>query len=285
MTPKHCAARRRFVCAAAAAALAAASGAAGAPPATPRLGQASRDSVWVPTPPRLVRRMMQIADVGPEDLVVDLGSGDGRIPIYGARHFGARGLGVELEENLVRVAEEAAHRAGVAERVRFVRGDLFTADLAGATVIALYLGEGVMARLAPRLASLSPGTRIVSHQFGFPDWTPDETIRVEDRSAHLWVVPAPVAGRWAVAIEGEDFVLDLAQRRQELTARAGRKGRPLHVLAARLRGTEIRFASFDRDGSARQYEGTVAGDRMEGESYGEDVPARRWRAVRLGSLG
>lgn len=135
----------------------------------PEPGQASKDSVWVTTPERMIRRLLQLADTTKDDVVIDLGAGDGRIPIYAAKHFGARGVAVELEENLVQVAREKARREGVAGRVRVIRQDLFDADLTAATVVTLYTSPGVMDRLKPKLATLKPGTRIVSHHFTLGD--------------------------------------------------------------------------------------------------------------------
>lgn len=246
----------------------------------PQIGQESRDSVWVPTPERMIRRLLQMADTTAADVVVDLGSGDGRIPIYAARHFGARGIGVELEENLVRLSVESAQAQGVADRVRFVRQDLFEFDLSEATVVALYISPRVMTRLKPRLLALRPGTRIVSHFFTLDEWEPDETIRVEDRTGHLWVVPADVRGAWTLRT-GEDTVrLAVQQERQRLAIRATRDGREVPVIGVRLRGTEINFTSFDADGSVRHYRGRVEGARMAGESGAQgDVPVG-WSAVR-----
>ena len=243
----------------------------------PQIGQPSRDSVWVPTPERVMRRMLQMADTTSGDVVVDLGSGDGRIPIYAARHFGARAIGVELEANLVRLSRDKAAAEGVAHLASFIQQDLFEADLSRATVISLYISPAVMSRLKPRLLGLKPGTRIVSHQFTLEDWAPDETIRVEDRTAHLWVVPASVAGDWHVELPGESFRLRLEQRHQALSASGERDGSSLAVIGLNLRGTEIRFTAFDRDGSVRHFRGRVEGDRMSGESEGEGKPLR-WRA-------
>jgi SAM-dependent methyltransferase len=246
----------------------------------PQIGQVSKDSVWVPTPERVIRRMLQMADVTAEDLVVDLGSGDGRIPIHAARHFGARAVGVELEENLVRLATESARAQGVAERVRFVRQDLFTYDLANATVVALYISPGVMARLEPRLAALRPGTRITSHFFTLGDWPPDETIRVEDRTAHLWVVPAEVRGTWTVRSGSDVFTVRIDQRHQQLKTRGERAGREIPVIAPRIRGAEISFSAVDPAGDVRQYVGRVEGARMGGASSAEGAAPARWEATR-----
>jgi SAM-dependent methyltransferase len=248
--------------------------------AEPQIGQVSKDSVWVPTPEVLIRRMLQLADTTKDDVVLDLGSGDGRIPIYAAKHFGARGIGVELEENLVRLAERKAEEAGVSHRVRFIRQDLFQADLAEATVLALYTSPGVMTRLKPRLLGLRPGTRVVSHQFTLEDWEPDESVRAEGRTGHLWVVPASVAGTWRVSIRGEDFVVRIAQRYQALETEGERDGAPLHVIGGRMRGTGIRFTSFERDGDVRHFEGRLQDGRLAGESRGPGVEPRPWSAVR-----
>jgi len=250
-----------------------------APGDQPKIGQESRDSVWVPTPERVIRRMLQMADTTSRDLVVDLGAGDGRIPIYAAKHFGARAIGVELEGNLVRLARREAASQGVSHLATFLQEDLFKADLSRATVIALYISPGVMSRLKPRLLELRPGTRVVSHSFTLEDWEPDETIRVEGRTAYLWVVPASVRGAWSVDLPGQVFALRVDQRYQELTTSGERAGKPLAVIGARLRGTEIRFTSFDRDGSSRHFTGTVDGPRMSGDSQGEGLAPLSWSAV------
>ena len=248
--------------------------------APPQIGQVSKDSVWVPTPERMIRRMLQLADVTADDLVVDLGAGDGRIPVYAARHFGARAVGVELEENLVVLATESAKAQGVSHLARFVRQDLFDFDLSAATVVALYISPGVMSKLKPRLAGLKPGTRVVSHHFTLDEWEPDETVRVEDRSGYLWVVPADVRGAWTVTTADDSLRVTIEQAHQRLSARGERGGKAVPVLAARLRGAEISFATFDADGSARQYRGRVEAGRMSGDSDGLGVRRLRWSATR-----
>lgn len=253
-----------------------------APAKAPEFGQASKDSVWVTTPERMIRRMLQIADTTKDDVVLDLGAGDGRIPIYAAKHFGARGIAVELEENLVQVAREAARREGVADRVQVVRQDLFEADLSAATVFALFISPGVMQRLKPRFLELKPGTRITSHQFDLGDWEPDETVEVEGRKGFLWVVPAAVEGAWQVSIAGEDFRMRIERRYQKLSAAGERGPKPLHVLGARLRGAEIRFTTFDRDGTSRHFSGRLDGDRLVGDSRTDSgAPPLSWSATRV----
>jgi SAM-dependent methyltransferase len=244
----------------------------------PQIGQVSKDSVWVPTPERMIRRLLQMADTTKDDVVIDLGSGDGRIPIYAAKHFGARGIGVELEKNLIDISRSAARKEGVASRVQFIQEDLFKADLSQATVIALYISPGVMTRLQPILLDLRPGTRVVSHSFKLDDWDPDESIVVEERHGHLWVVPARVEGRWAVSLGEESFGMRIERQYQRLSIAGERGGRPLNVIGARLRGNEIRFTSFDRDGNVRHHAGRVDGERMSGTCEGDGRP---WTASKV----
>jgi SAM-dependent methyltransferase len=246
----------------------------------PQIGQVSKDSVWVPTPDRMIRRLLQMADTTADDVVVDLGSGDGRIPIYAARHFGARAVGVELEENLVRLSIESAKAQGVSDRTRFVRQDLFEFDLSAATVVALYISPGVMSKLKPRLLELKPGTRVVSHFFTLDDWEPDETIRVEGRTGHLWVVPIDVRGVWTVTTAEDALKVTFDQTYQRLEARGERAGKAVHVIGTQLRGTVIGFVSFDADGSVRHFRGRVEAGRMSGDSDGPGIRPLRWTASR-----
>lgn len=149
------------------------------------------DVIYVPTPHTVVTAMLRAAGVGPGDIVFDLGSGDGRIPIAAVKEFGAaRGVGIELDP--VRIAEARANAAaaGVADRVRFLQEDLFGADLSQATVVAMYLLPAINARLAPVLRSLRPGTRIVSHNYDMgAAWKPERSFVVDDNLVHLWTVP------------------------------------------------------------------------------------------------
>jgi SAM-dependent methyltransferase len=230
-------------------------------------GQQSKDAPWVPTPDRMVRRMLQMAETKKGDVVLDLGAGDGRILIHAVKHFGSRAIGVELEENLVKLAREAARREGVADRVRIIQQDLFDADLSTATVIFLYVGPGAMKRLKPRLLQLAPGTRIVSHQFDLGDWDADEKIEVEGRRGYMWVVPAAVDGTWDVAVAGDVFRLQLTSHHQKLSGSSESGGRKVALVDARMRGAEIRFNAPDRNGIPRQYAGRLQGDRLAGESH------------------
>jgi SAM-dependent methyltransferase len=148
------------------------------------------DIHYVPTSNGVAEAMLRMANVGPSDVVYDLGSGDGRIPILAAKKFGARGVGVELDADLIRKSNRNAEKAGVADRVRFVQEDLFKTDLSDATVIAIYLSNSINMRLRERFQHLKPGTRIVSHRFTFGDWKPDARRKLEGTSIYLWTTTA-----------------------------------------------------------------------------------------------
>ncbi len=147
------------------------------------------DVIYVPTPNEVVDAMLGAARVGPNDVLYDLGSGDGRIPIAAARKFGTRGVGFDLDPRRIAEARANAEQARVTDRVNFVQGDLFEQDLSQATVITLYLLPTLNMKLRPRLLALKPGTRIVSHDFDMGDWAPEQTIRVGNRTVYMWTVP------------------------------------------------------------------------------------------------
>ena len=150
------------------------------------------DVIYVPTPTAVVDAMLDLAQVTSRDVVYDLGSGDGRIVIAAARKYGARGVGIEIDPVLVKKATADAAAAGVASRVRFVTGNLFTADISDATVVTLYLLQSLNERLRPKLVrELKPGARIVSHVFNMgPEWPPDKTLEVARSRIFLWTVAA-----------------------------------------------------------------------------------------------
>src|SRR5262245_6248530 len=154
------------------------------------------DVIFVATPPNVVTAMLELAEVTPRDLVLDLGSGDGRIAIAAAKQFGARGVGVEIDADLIEAARENARKAGVADRVRFLQGDLFQADFSEATVVTIYLLPPLNLKLRPRLFhDLRPGTRVVSHAFHMGDWKPDRERTVDGRSVYFWVIPPDAKNR------------------------------------------------------------------------------------------
>lgn len=148
------------------------------------------DIAYVPTPPAVVQEMLTVAHVGKDDVVYDLGSGDGRIVIAAAKQFGARGVGIDLDPVRIREARENALKAGVADRVTFLNEDLFETDFKEATVVTLYLLQSLNVKLRPKLLSeLRPGTRIVSHAFDMGDWAPEKTLQIDGRLIYFWTVP------------------------------------------------------------------------------------------------
>ena len=147
------------------------------------------DIHFTPTRHNIADAMLRLANVTAADVVYDLGSGDGRLPIIAAQKYGARGIGIEIDPRLVELSWRIANEAEVANRVSFVVGDLFEADLSKATVVTMYLSPSIMKILEPRLRALKPGTRIVSDQFAMPRWLPDKKIQVDESEILLWVVP------------------------------------------------------------------------------------------------
>jgi SAM-dependent methyltransferase len=151
------------------------------------------DVPYVPTPPEVVSEMLNIAKVNKNDMLYDLGSGDGRIVIEAARRYGMRGVGVDINPELVKEATDNARKAGVSDRASFVEQDLFKTDLSKATVVTLYLLPEVNMRLRPKLfRELKPGTRIVSHAFDMGDWKPERVVEVDGRTIYYWVVPKEI---------------------------------------------------------------------------------------------
>ena len=146
------------------------------------------DIHFTPTRHNIADAMLRLANVTPEDVVYDLGSGDGRIPIIAAQKYGARAVGIEINPDLVEISWQIANQAEVANKVSFTAGDLFEADLSQATVITTYLSTSIMKTLEPKLRALKPGTRIVSHQFQMPRWIPDKRMKVDEAEIMLWVV-------------------------------------------------------------------------------------------------
>jgi len=248
------------------------------------------DVPYVPTPQVTVDEMLRLGGVGPGDFILDLGSGDGRIVVTAAQKFGARGMGVDLDPHLIYQSEERARAAGVEDRAKFVQQDLFKTDLRQATVITMYLLPGVVRKLRPHLLALKPGTRIVSHDFDLEDWKPDRMTTIR-KNVMLWIVPAPVAGRWQVRVPlppiERQLELELTQRYQEIGAHSRLNGIPAQVWEPKIEGERISFVvvdSSDRENEATLYfSGRVDGDIMEGEvvqGVGASRVTSRWRAVR-----
>jgi precorrin-6B methylase 2 len=252
-----------------------------APPATPpaaastyepSVGQAGKDVVWVPTSPELVEKMLDMAQVTKDDLVMDLGSGDGRNIIAAAKR-GARGIGVEFNPDMVALSRRAAEQAGVADRATFVEADMFEADISKASVLALFLLTDNLKRLLPKFLDMRPGSRIVINTFTIPEWEPDakETLTGDCMSwctSLLWIVPAKVEGTWRLS-SGE---LVMQQKFQMVSGTLTVNGQPHTIENGRLRGDEL---SFTANGVG--YTGHVTGDVIEGQTG-----SGSWRASRTG---
>ncbi|HEX9684512.1 MAG TPA: methyltransferase domain-containing protein [Burkholderiales bacterium] len=256
------------------------------------------DVPYVPTPPVVVDTMLRLAGVGPEDYVIDLGSGDGRIVIAAAKQRGARGFGVEIDGELVGIARREAQRAGVAGRVEFKEQNLFVTDVSVASVVMMYLYPRLMMQLRPRLfAELKPGTRVVAHEFDMDDWRPDAqvTVPVPDKphgppssEVYLWIMPANAAGAWKWrSAEGAGVVeteLTLRQTFQVLDGSAVVEGRPERVENGRMRGDEIRLMLVAEAGSRtlwREFRGRVDGDAIRGKVSLPGGGERDWNATRV----
>lgn len=242
------------------------------PPETyaPKLGQMGKDVMWLPTRDELVIQMLTAARVGPDDEVVDLGAGDGKIPIAAARQFGARAWGIEYNKDLAALAQRNAQRAGVADRVRIVHGDIFKEDFSKATVVTMYLLEELNAQLRPTILAMRPGTRVVSNTFSMGDWEPDQVIRVGTNTGYFWTVPAVVTGQWT--LQGLDrrgpARLQLTQRHQRVGGTLSWGAQVQPVLGARVDGADLHFSFVNADGLLQAAKLQVQGQTLAGELIG-----------------
>lgn len=231
----------------------------------PQVGQPGKDVVWVPTPEALVDRMLTMAQVTPQDIVWDLGSGDGRTVIAAAKR-GATAVGVEYNPDMVVLAQRNVQREGVGQRARIMRGDIFETNFSEATVVTLYLLPGLNMRLRPTLLNMRPGTRVVSHQFTMEDWQPDETSYMDFRPGYLWIIPAKIGGNWRLTMaNGPQFDLEVEQTFQRIRGAILFGGQVKGGLReANLRGDQVSFNIVDQKGVMHEFAGRVANERMDG---------------------
>jgi SAM-dependent methyltransferase len=246
----------------------------------PNMGQSGKNVIWIPTPDTLVTRMLQAAKTTGDDVIYDLGSGDGKIPIAAARDFNARAVGIEYNPDMAALAVRNAERAGVADKVRIIAGDIFETDFSEATVVTLYLLPDLNRRLRPQLLKMKPGTRVVSHAFNMRDWEPDEVIYDANREAYLWIVPATVSGRWQFEENGTwKGTLDLIQAYQRIGGHMTVARKDLPLLGARLAGVNFTFSFINPDGSLRSIRGKFDGDKFDGwmrfDGFDTPVSGRR----------
>jgi hypothetical protein len=259
----------------------------GSPAFVPQVGQQGKDVIWVPTPDALVNRMLTMAQVTPNDFVVDLGSGDGKIVIASARDFKARSLGVEFNPDMVALARRNAEKAGVQNLARFEQGDIFQFDYSNATVVTMYLLPGLNLKLRPTLLKMKPGTRLVTHQFTMGSWEPDDSSTVDGRPGYLWIVPAPVGGGWKITTTdsrgASEANLSFTQAFQQVSGTARMSAMDGRLRNVKLSGDRIGFEMMDDRGVLRAYDGRVSGDRMEGGTRAVDGSTGAFVAQRTGA--
>jgi SAM-dependent methyltransferase len=249
-------------------------------PYEPQVGQAGKDVIWVPTPDEVVDRMLRMAQVGPNDVVYDLGAGDGKIAIAAAKKFGARSTGIEYNPEMARHAQGNVEKSGVNGRARILNGDIFVINFSEATVVTMYLLPNLNMKLRPTLLAMKPGTRVVSHSFTMEDWEADEISSMDGRRAYFWVVPANVGGSWALETGSDKNEISFEQRFQKLEGTINLGLTQGGLRDARLRGFSIGWALVDNNGVLKVYSGRVTGAKMEGNWRADNGTEGRWSATK-----
>jgi SAM-dependent methyltransferase len=253
------------------------------------------DVEYVPTPHQVVAEMLRVTGVTKDDVVYDLGCGDGRLVITAAKEHGARGVGIDIDPQRIKESRENARQSGVSKRVKFLQQDLFETDFREATVVTLYLLPKLNLQLRPKLLSdLKPGTRVVSHDFDMDDWQPDKMLRVPgpsyEHSVYFWIIPADVAGTWRVqlpeAFGKRQHTLRLQQQFQEVKGAARLGGDETVLTEATLTGTQLRFTTATQMQGQQvtmQFDGHVNGEAIKGNVEVQGGPfagVHAWTAKR-----
>ena len=197
-------------------------------------------------------------------------------------------MGIEYNPDMVSLSIKNAEKAGMGDKVKFIKADIFETDFSEATVITMYLLPSLNIKLRPKLLDMRPGTRIVSHAFNMEDWQPDQTATVEGRDAFLWIVPAKVGGSWKLTVPAgngeESWQLALAQQFQRLSGGAkGGSGKSFDLVDAKLTGRAVKFTFTDANGQKREFNGRVSGNKMEGTTQTQGGTPVKWTAVRGGA--
>jgi SAM-dependent methyltransferase len=251
------------------------------------------DVEYVPTPPEVVTEMLRLVDVTKQDVVYDLGCGDGRLVITAAKRYGARGVGVDVDPARIRESRENARKAGVAKQVKFLEQDLFETDVREATVVTLYLLPKLNLQLRPKLLrDLKPGTRVVSHDFDMDEWQPDQVVKVSganyDHTVYYWVIPADVAGTWRVNVptsqSAQPSTLRLQQQFQTVRGAAHFASDEVAISDVTLTGDRLRFTIARGNQVRMDFEGRVEGDAMRGRAEvrdGSSMQRHDWSAERV----
>jgi precorrin-6B methylase 2 len=233
------------------------------------------DVIYVPTPHDVVRRMLELAKIGPNDIHYDLGSGDGRVAIASVRDFNAKkSVGIDLDPQRIRESMDNHAKAGVGERVTFLNKNIFETDFSEANVVTLYLLNTLNLKLRPTILKMRPGTRIVTQSFTMYDWEADhfEVVRFDEngykgtRNVYLFIVPAAVEGKWTMSDGPKTIALDIKQQFQRFTGTATLAGVDLAIKDGKLNGAGIEF-SIEVDGKPVKYEGKVEGNAITGTNW------------------
>ncbi len=253
------------------------------------------DVPYVPTPAEVVNRMLEMANVGPSDILYDLGCGDGRIVITAASRFGTKCVGVDIDPERIEECNANAKKANVEDLVTFLNQDLFKTDVSKASVVTLYLLRSVNLRLRPKLfEELKPGTRVVSHDFSMDDWKADERedVLVNDRkhTVFFWVIPANISGKWKFVMPkdlyGAPFALDIEQKFQNFEGKVYIEDSVIPIKNAHLQGSKVFFSVERQSQNGTQdwmFEGQAKGDALEGTlrlDTGERSTSTKWQAAR-----
>jgi hypothetical protein len=220
-----------------------------------------------------------MAQVTPNDYLVDLGSGDGRIVIAAAKR-GVRALGLEYNPDMVALSTRNAKAEGVADKATFQQADIFATDFSKATVLTMYLLPYLNMKLRPIILEMKPGTRVVTHAFNMEDWEPDQEIEVSDRTAYFWIVPAKVAGAWNWKADAGSAVLDLQQTFQKISGSLKLQGKETPFLNAKLEGDQISFSVGGDAAKMQEYKGRVNGNTIAGTVRTGNGPESKWSATR-----
>ena len=237
---------------------------------------AARDVPYVPTDDAVVPAILRLANITGNDVIYDLGCGDGRIVIAAARHRGASGVGIDVDPLRIEECRENARRAGVTGRVTFLQKSFFDVDLSPASVVTLYLLPSLNIKLRPKLmGELRPGSRVISNHFDMAHWRPDETVHAHHRNLYKWIVPAPVAGQWHCTINDpagrRRILLDLRTDFQIVTGTAQVAGRPTLIGEGRITGDTLSFrlVEWGRNGAIMRYRAQVEGQNLRGTCWQE----------------
>ena len=237
----------------------------------PAIAQEGKDVIWIPTPTDLAERMLKVANVTQNDLVYDLGAGDGKIAILAAKQFNATAIGIEFNPDMAEYARKNVQRAGVSNKVSIITGDIFKEDFSKATVVTLYLLPALNIRLRPTILAMKPGTRVVSNTFTMGNWTADQTVQSDSgHMGYLWIVPARVEGSWTMTglpgvSNSQTLRLSILQQYQEITGTLQAPGKTNSIsIKGRLSGDQISFEYRDQSGVLRSFVGHVENSMIKG---------------------